>query len=191
MEYTTNQLHRRIFFFCMLIYLHHFRSRIHFVFLLQLPLSGAKHYQFSRFSLFSQSIFEGFLMAFQLLIHVPKHFTIKACESLLSVWEKGHFLAWPQPFNCVLHKQKVHWAEPLQKCRIGALNTTTQHCRFAWDLPARFLWSNLLFLSQPKKWVCWFCWVSGKDYPVGLPWIDTHESGLQADRIQAWTFQRW
>lgn len=61
MEYAIKELHRCIFFFCMLIQLHCFRSQIHFVFLLQLPLLGPEHYQFSCFCLFFHSAFEGLL----------------------------------------------------------------------------------------------------------------------------------
>lgn len=45
-------------------------------------------------------------ISFHLVIHVPKSFTPKACESLPSICDKGHFLALLQPSYYVSHTHK-------------------------------------------------------------------------------------
>lgn len=150
--------------------------------------TGAKHCQFSCFSFFSHSAFEG-LVSPSSLTYVYQSISHPKC---VSIWEKpfcGSTLALLLCF--ALHREKIHWADSLQKGRIEARNATTQSCSSAWLLRAKFLQRNQVLLScQPKKWV-WlsFAEYQGRDYRIGMQC--THEPGLQVDRVQTWTFQYW
>lgn len=171
MEYAIKQLHRCIFFSHMLIQLHCFRSQIHFVFLLQLPLLGAEHYQFSCFCLFFHSAFEG-LLSPSSLSYMYQSTSHPNDMSPCSVSGRKSIFWLNTSIFIVLYADKrstglTHW-----KTALGSCNATTQYCRPPWLLPARFLQRNQVLSSQKKRSLIMFCWVSGKRLPhrITMDW---------------------